>query len=155
MSAPSMTPQATGSGFELLVWSMASQLGRRSGPIADVILRLAFPRTALEAEIEGADKMLRNGLRRSVNRILHHKLTEGERAAFIAIDERFAPLVRKLHSTSYYVESRGEQVPLAELIAHPPLLHDARRYLRRKGAETIAVSGALDELFFAVTASAA
>ena len=56
---------------------------------------------------------------------------------FADIDPQFRSLVDALRNVAYHVPSRDEHVPVAELIAKPALLDDARRFMRQKGQECI------------------
>lgn len=138
-----------------LVWDAASRVGHNAPKIADDIIASTFPRTHAEAMIEGADKLLRDGLIATVKGILRTSGEPDGQVDFAEIDPSFRPLVQGLKRPSYYAESRGEYVSLADLIAEPTLLDDARKYLRRKGDECIAEASRLDQLYAAVVEASA
>lgn len=48
--------------FAEMVWVTAAKVGNSAPAIADKIMKRAFPKTYEEAEIEGADRMLRIGV---------------------------------------------------------------------------------------------
>lgn len=136
------------------VWRAAATCGHNAGKIADAIISDLFPRTVVEAEIEGADKLLRSGLVTEVNRVLKSGTGDDAQMDFGEIAEAFRPLVSALNHRQYFVEARDEHVPVAQLIADPKLLNDARGYMRRKGDECHAEAEKLDQLYAAVMAVA-
>ena len=60
--------------------------------------------------------------------------------------------MQDLRSKSYFVESAEEYVLIPDLIAEPPLLDDARRFMRQKGKECLDEADRLDALYAAVIA---
>lgn len=138
------------SDFAELVWRAVEEVGRVAPAVANKIIRSAFPRTVAEAEIEGADKMLRVGVIEAVKNILKH--TDADDAIdFATIDPSFGRIIKKLKSKTYLVESLGEYVPIKRLIGDHELLDDARKHMRRKGEENLAEAKILDELYEAIT----
>lgn len=137
--------------FAEQVWIAASVVGRTAPKIVDHILAELFPVTCRAAEDEGALPMLRKGCIVEAKRVLRSAPPDEAQGDFEDIDEAFKPLVRVLHRPAYHVESLGEEVTVARLIAEPVLLDDARRFMRRKGEECIAEAERLDELFQAVS----
>ena len=140
------------SNFAELVWGAASRLGRDGSRVTDDIIKRAFPKTVEEAEIEGADKMLRTGVLKEVKRILSHGDDDGQ-FDFADIDPAFVNIVSRLKKRAYFVEALEQYVPIADLIKDPALLDDARRLMRRKGEECLAEAQVLDELYVAVSAA--
>ena len=140
--------------FAELVWTAAGDVGRNAPAIADKIIKSAFPLTYEEAEIEGASAMLRTGVIAAVKEILRNTTDDDAQHDFAAIDPAFGQIVRRLKSKTYFVTSLGEYLSIAELIADPALLDDARRHMRKKGEECLAEAKTLDQLFHAVTAQA-
>lgn len=138
-----------------LIWSIARRLGRNAPKIADELLRSHFPETLKAAEGEGATVFVRRGFIEHVTRTLKAANDDASQADMAQIDPAFRSIARDLKSNSYYVESLGEHVPLARLIANPALLNDARSYMRRKGQECIAEATRLDVLYAAVVEQAA
>ena len=136
-----------------MVWEAAAQVGQNAPKIADAILERAFPRTHAEATIEGADKLLRDGLIATVKSVLRTAGADVEQLDFSDIDEAFREIAGTLKRPSYYVEKLAEYVAVGTLIARPDLLDDARRFLRRKGEECIAEADRLDQLHAAVLAA--
>ncbi len=133
-----------------MIRAAADRLGQNAPLVADDILKEAFPRTMEEAQSEGASSYLRAGFIVAVKRVLRTGSADGGQHDFEQIAESFRPFVRRLHQDSYYVEERGEYVPIGELIAKPTLMDDARKHLRRKGDETIEEARRLDQLYEAV-----
>jgi hypothetical protein len=126
--------------------------GKNAPAIANEVINAAFPETAIAAEAEGADAMLRDGVIAKVKKILT-KEAENDQVDFAEIAADFLPIVKRLHGHSHYVPSVGEYVHVGMLIAEPHLLDEARRFKRQKGIETIAEADVLDALYFAVTES--
>ena len=141
--------------FAERVWDYASRLGNNAPKIADDIMEAAFPLTCTKARQEGALRMLRTGIITEVKRILRNRDDGLGQSDFAEVCEAFAPLVKKLRSKSYFVESAEEYVGIPALIAEPELLDDARQFMRRKGIECLGEANRLDALFMAVTAGAA
>lgn len=139
--------------FHELVWAAAHRVGKSAPRVTNEIIQRAFPRTVAEAELEGADKMLRTGVIEEVKDILRAQTHNYDlQADFAEINEAFQPIVKKLSSKSYFVESLDEYVDVPTLINRPALLDDARQFLRRKGLETLAEAKLLDRLYKAVVA---
>lgn len=136
--------------FASMVWAAVPHCGRNAPKIADFILRATFPRTCEEAEHEGADKMLRTGVITEIKRILRLADDDVGQTDFAEISPQFRPIVSKLKSKSYFVESLNEYVPVPRLIAEPDLLTDAQQFMRRKGMECLAEARTLEELREAV-----
>lgn len=138
--------------FAELVWAAAAKVGNNAPRIADKIIKQAFPQTYSEAQIEGADRMLRTGVIESIKPLLRSAAaTDHGTIDFSEINNSFVPIVRKLTSATYYVESINQYVGVQTLIDDPALLDDARRHMRRKGEECIGQANVLDELYAAVT----
>lgn len=137
--------------FAASVWEIASRLGNNAPKIADDIMEAAFPLTCSQARQEGAMRMLRTGIIFEVKRILRNQDDSISQTDFAEVCEAFAPLVKKLRSKSYFVESADEYVGIPALISEPELLDDARRFMRRKGIECLGEADRLDALYAAVT----
>jgi hypothetical protein len=138
------------------IWKAVEGCGHNAPKVADAIMGELFPRTATEAAIEGADRFLRSGLIAEITRILKSGAGDDEGAQwdFATIDPAFASLVELLPHKRFFVEARQEQVHIAELIEAPDQLDDARRFMRRKGEECIAIAEILDQLHAAVVDAA-
>jgi hypothetical protein len=138
------------------IWKAVEDCGHNAPKVADAIMGELFPRTTTEAAIEGADRFLRSGLIAEITRILKSGAggDDGEQGDFAAIDPAFAALVEELPHKRFFVEARQEQVHIAELIQNPDELDDARRFMRRKGEECIAIARILDQIHAAVVGSA-
>jgi hypothetical protein len=136
------------------IWEAASRVGNNAPKVADAILENVFPRTCSAAQDEGAFAILRRGFIGHVSRILKSYPDDDKQRDFASIADEFGPFVKELKSASYYVESAQELVSVAGLIADPDLLDDARKHMRRKGEECLAEAERLDQLYFAVTATA-
>jgi hypothetical protein len=78
---------------------------------------------------------------------------DDNQADFASIAPEFGAYVEKLKKARYYVEAVAEYVSVADLIAEPEFLDDARKHMRRKGEECLAEAEQLDQLYHAVTAS--
>ena len=141
--------------FAERVWDYAARLGNNAPRIADDIMEAAFPLTCSQARQEGALRMLRTGIISEVKRILRNRDDGLRQLDFAEVWGAFAPLVKKLRSKSYFVESAQEYVGIPALIAEPELLDDARQFMRRKGIECLGEANRLDALFMAVIAGPA
>jgi hypothetical protein len=129
------------------------EVGTSAPRIAYRIISDAFPDTSKAAEIEGADRMLREG----VINFLTQYLKRNSNAPigtldFSEIDEGFLPITSKLKNQSHYVVGLQQHMPVGFLIKNPKHLDDARKFKRQKGEETLAEAKVLDELYEAVTA---
>jgi len=123
--------------FAERVWGYAARLGNNAPRIADDIMEAAFPLTCSQARQEGALRMLRTGIISEVKRILRNRDDGLSQLDFAEVWGAFAPLVKKLRSKSYFVESAQVYVGIHALIAEPELLDDARQFMRRKGIECL------------------
>lgn len=139
--------------FAMIVLDAAALVGNNSRRVTDHIMRDTFPNTVAEAEMEGADKMLRSGVIEAVEKILKKQRTPAEQMGFNSIAPALMPIVDTLKSSKYRVEALDELVPIHVLIQNPELLDDARKHMRRKGMECLDEAKSLDELYAAVTAS--
>lgn len=140
--------QKRNADFAEEVWRTSARLGSMSPPrIADDIIGRLFPATLSAAEDEGAATMLRKGVIAAVKDVLASPGSHVAQVDFASINAAFAPTVRTLKRPSYFVESRGEYVSVADLIEEPALLNDARSFLRRKGDECLAEADRLDQLY--------
>lgn len=138
------------------IWTAAMRLDTRNAPrIADDLLATYCPESKAATERDGLAVILRRGLVDHVTRILKGANDDDGQIDLSEIEPTYVPLVRALKSKSYYVESLAEQVPVARLIAAPALLDDARRFMRRKGAECIEEARRLDDLYAAIIEAAA
>ena len=140
------------SDFTILVLNTAAMVGNNAGRIAEAIIRQAFPRTSAEADAEGADKALRIGVISEVKRVLRRSLDDADQIAFSDIDPAFRPIVQRLKSKTYFVESIEEYVLVSRLIGEPHLLDEAQKFMHRKGQECLAEADTLRELHRAVIA---
>ena len=136
--------------FTVCVWNVARRIGMKPPRIADEVIGYLFPSTKRESIVEGADKMLRNGVIAAVRRVLTQEDSGPDQMDLSEVDDSFRPIVAKLGRRSYHVEALEELVPITTLIANPDLLDDARKFMRRKGQECIAEADRLDELYEAV-----
>lgn len=140
--------------FHELCWKAAAAVGYSVSAITDAVICQAFPETVRAADDEGASSMLRDGVMKSVNRLLK-SAPDDRQIDFGQIAPQFRAVVKRigLKRVRYFVESLDLHVDVEKLIAKPELLDDARRHMRRKGEECIAEADRLDELYFAVTAA--
>lgn len=139
--------------FYEAVWVSAAQHGMRPAYITSDILSDLFPQTTFAANDEGASAYLRDGVNKAVKKVLSQKPADEMQGAFSEIDPAFAAYVGNLKRGSYYVESVDEFVTIPDLIKRVHLLDEARKYLRRKGEETLAEAAQLDKLYAAVVAA--
>jgi hypothetical protein len=127
--------------------------------IVDRIIEQQYPRTVTASKIEGAYTYFRDGLVAYVRAVLKRGGVEDSddrrQRDLSEIDADFRPMTTGLSHTDYFVPSRGVFVSLADLLRHLDQFDEARRYLRRKGEETIREADKLDELYFAAMAAAA
>ncbi len=141
--------------FTDAVWTAAASLESMSAPrVADHIIKSLFPQTVNAAEGEGAFPIFRNGVLVHVRKVLSAKIDEEGQMSIFDIDERLVPTVEQLKRGAYYVQSLDEYVSVSRLVKEVSLLDEARKYMRRKGNETLSEADALDGLFKAVCAVA-
>lgn len=138
------------SDFTKAVWIAAAQVGTSAPRVADQIMESLFPRTCDEARIEGALSMFREGVIAAAKKVLRGGGGDDDQYDFAGIDPQFAPIVETLKSRSYFVESEGEYVSVARLIAEPVLLKAAADFMRKKALENMDEFRRLDRLHKAV-----
>jgi hypothetical protein len=132
------------------VWAAVAKLDTmNTAKIVDHIIEEAAPGTVAAARHEGFFPMLRSGVMAHVRKILGTKIDEDGAPSLFDIHPDLAPYASALKRGAYYVESLDEFVSLAALIENVRLLDDARKYMRRKGEETLAEANALDKLYYA------
>ncbi|ANV24493.1 hypothetical protein [Agrobacterium pusense] len=140
--------------FNDAVWAAAGRLGTMSAPkVTDEIIADLFPGTVNSASQEGASSIFRNGVLAQVRKALSSKIDDDGQMSIFDIDPLFRPFAEKLKKGAYYVKHLDEFVSLPRLIKEVLLLDDARRYLRRKGEETLAEANVLDQLYKAASAA--
>ena len=137
--------------FAEAVYDAAKRLGEKPSLITDDIISSVFPETIEASEREGADKMFRRGVHEEVKRLIKAPANDPGTVDFSDRYPELFPIVQRLQSGTYFVESLDEFVPVSRLVEEHELLDDARRYMRRKGMETLAEADVLDELYAAVT----
>jgi len=139
--------------FYQSVHAAMMEVGNNAPRIADRVIHEAFPDTSEAAEREGADKMLRDGVIIFIAKYLKRSAAAPAEAQmdFADITDEFRDIVKKLSSTSHYVPSLQQHMPVGYLISNPEHLDEARHYKRQKGLETLAEADVLDELYEAVT----
>lgn len=135
--------------FSEIAWHAAASIGHSAPRIADAIIDKIFPETAAAARREGADKMLRNGVILAIKAVVKGS-DDISQIDFSELSAEFGPIVKKLGSKSYYVETLQEYVSVRRLTEDAELLDDARKHIRRKGEECLAEADRLDELYLAV-----
>lgn len=138
--------------FHEAVWVSAAKHGKRPAVVAGEIIGALFPKTVSEADTEGAAAYLRDGVTRAVKSVFSKKQADEGQADFASIDPAFSMQVQNLKRWSYYVESLDEFIDIPDLIKNANLLDEARKYLRRKGEETLAEAAQLDKLYAAIVA---
>lgn len=140
--------------FNDAVWTASASLGTMNAPrVTDDIISRLFPDTVRASNHEGAFSIFRNGVLVQVRKVLGAKVDDDGQMSIFDIDPRFRPFAEKLKRGSYYVESLDEYVSLPRLIKEVTLLDDARKFLRRKGEETLAEANVLDQLYKAASAA--
>ena len=134
-----------------LVWATAANVGNSAPRVAGEIISSAFPATWRCSQDEGADRIFRKGLIAEVKRILRSVGPDEEQRDFADIEQAFRPIVDRLKSRSYFVESADEYVSIPMLIAEPSLLEEAHKFMRKKGFECLAEADLLYDLYCAIT----
>ena len=115
----------------------------------------AFPDSVEASEREGCDSMLYSGVKEAVSKYIRSRRDNADQADFSDLCDQFKPYISELKSTSYTVPSLGEAIPIGRLIAFPPLLDEARQFMRQKGNECLAEAKRMDDLYAAVMQSKA
>jgi hypothetical protein len=138
--------------FYELIDRSRQRVGDSAPKIADEVLAAAFPQTHNASELEGCDRMLRNGVINAVKAYIRKPPADERQRSFEDIAPQFMPLVENLGSTSYYVPSLhgGEYVGVGELIAKPELLEAAQKFMQLKAEENAEEARRLGELLEAV-----
>lgn len=134
-----------------LIEEAALSVGASAPRIADHIIASAYPLSVAATKEEGCEAIFRRGLIDHVARHIRNHNPVPAQADFAEIAEGFRPFVGKLKSGSYFVPSSQEYIGVAQLIAEPAKLDEARQFMRAKGNECLAEAQALDLLFEAVT----
>lgn len=130
-----------------------ARLGDSAPKITNDIIERAFPGTVTAAELEGCDRMLRDGVKNAVAKYIRKPPAEDRQRNFNDIADEFMPLVEKLGSVAYFVPDEtgaGEYVGVPDLCYDRDALDAARRFMRLKGEETLAEADRLDDLFEAI-----
>lgn len=138
-----------------LLWAAAGRVGRSAPRVTDEIIEKLFPDTCKAADREGAFAMFRQGVINAVKSVIRGKAPDEQQIDFAAIHTSFHAPARELKSHAYHVPSIDCFVAVHELIADPPLLDEARRFLRKKGRECTQEAKRLDVLYEAVIANPA
>lgn len=140
--------------FNDAVWTASGRLSTMNAPrVTDDIISRLFPETVGAASQEGASSIFRNGVLVQVRKVLSAKVDDEGQMSIFDIDPQYRPFAEKLKRGAYYVESLDEFVSLPRLIKEVALLDDARKFLRRKGEETLAEASVLDQLYKATAAN--
>lgn len=129
---------------------LSKWVGRSAPRITDELIKDLFPQTRKAASKEGGMAMFRDGVCKAVREALKttiEDLEDGKQRDFSEIHPEFYQFTQQLKAKAYYVEALGLFVSVEELIDTPEWLDDARKYLRRKGEETIREAYALDALY--------
>lgn len=141
--------------FNDAVWLAASALETMNAPkVTDDIIARLFPETVSSASQEGASSIFRNGVLGQVRKVLSAKVEDEGQMSIFDIAPALRPAAEGLKRGAYYVESLDEFVLVPRLVRELHLLDDARRYMRRKGEETLAEADALDQLYKAAASPA-
>lgn len=138
--------------FYSLVNEARLMVGESPARITDEVIERAFPKTVAEAQFEGCDKMLRNGVLDAVKLYIRKPPADDRQHHMNEIEPEFLPLVERLGSTSYFVPmpNGGEYMAVSDLLHNREAFDAARKYTRLKGIETIAEADKLDDLYLAV-----
>lgn len=136
------------------VWEAVGKIGTmNTAKVVDHIIEEVLPETVATSRREGVYGMLRSGVMTHVRKILGAKIEEECAPSLFDLHQSLAPYASTLKRGAYYVESLDEFVSLARLVKETSLLDEARRYMRRKGEETLAEANALDKLYHAALAT--
>lgn len=141
--------------FYELIDEARQRVGDVPARITDEVIHRAFPNTYLQAELEGCDRMFREGVHEAVKDYIRKPPASERQHHFAEIANDFGTIAKRLKSDTYWVpglNGTGEQVMIKDLIAKPNLLDAARKFMRQKGQECFEEARVLDELYEAVTA---
>lgn len=136
--------------FYQLVDEARQTVGDNAPRITDEVIGRAFPRTCREADLEGCEGLLREGVKGAVVKYIRRPVKDDRQRTFNDIAEDVMPFVEPLQSVAYYVP--GED-GIGEYVGIPDLCHDlarldaARKFMRLKGMETLAEADQLDRLY--------
>lgn len=139
------------SHFYELADAARQKFGGDAPKITNDIISVAFPETVASAELEGCDKMLRDGVKTAVSKYIRKPGKDTRQRTFDDISPDLLPLVEPLGSVAYYVPSDigGEYVGIPDLCFDKDRLDAARKFMRMKSEETAAEADRLDQLFHA------
>src|SRR4029434_2439996 len=106
--------------FVEMVFNISQATGHnKPGPIADILLETAYPKSRIVTKSEDAFQHLRNGLVDAVRGALRSKHQPGDDAPdFSTICDQFKELVGELSSGRYYVPSLRSEEHTSELQSH-------------------------------------
>jgi hypothetical protein len=126
---------------------------RDSAPkVTDAIIDAAFPETVAASLTEGCHRMFREGVKEAVVKYMRKPCKHSRQRTFDDIAPKLMPLVEPLGSVAYYVPGRvgsGEYVSVPDLCHDQDALDAARKFMRRKGEETLSEADKLDQLYHA------
>lgn len=139
------------SHFYELADEARARFGDNAPKVTDDIIAAAFPETYASAEIEGCDRMLRDGVKNAVAKYMRKPNKDQRQRTFADISPELLPLVERLGSVSYYVpaDTGGEYVGVPDLCFDRDMLDAARKFMHLKSEETAAEARRLDDLFYA------
>jgi len=138
--------------FYALADQARAKVGDSAPRITNEIIEAAFPESMAAAELEGCDRMLRDGVKDAIAKYIRKPQSDTRQRTFEDIAEDLLPLVSNLGSVAYYVpapDGGGEYVGIPDLCVDRESLDAARKFMRTKGEETLAEADKLDDLFFA------
>lgn len=138
--------------FYQLAEQARAKYGDHAPKITDDIIAAAFPETVAASEVEGCDRMLRDGVKSQIAKYIRKPRRDTRQRTFEDISDEFKPLVEVLGSVAYYVPcaTGGEYVGVPDLCHDADALDAARKFMRMKGEETLAEADRLDQLFAAI-----
>lgn len=138
--------------FYQLADQARAKFGDSAPKITNEIIGAAFPETFSASELEGCDRMFRDGVKNHVAKYIRKPGQDERQRSFNDIAEEFMPLVEVLGSVAYFVPSQtgGEYIGIPDLCHDREALDAARKFMRMKGEETLAEADRLDQLFNAI-----
>lgn len=138
--------------FYELIDRARTKVGDSAPRITDEVIQQSFPRTCIEAEMEGCDQMLREGVKNAVAKYIRKPPQDERQRTFADLDPEILPLAKQLPSAAYFVpdDQGGEYVSVPDLCFDIARLDGARAFMRRKGEEVLAEADRLDDLYRAL-----
>jgi len=128
------------------------KFGDNAPKVTDQIIDAAFPETTAAAEIEGCDRMLRDGVKSAVSKYIRKPSSDERQRSFNDISVEVMPYVEPLGSVAYFVPTStgGDYVSVPDLCHNAEMLRSAWQYMQQMADYNQQEADRLKELLQAV-----